>query len=78
MSDYSERGAAPIENAAVEDPPTLEEVLGRRWIAHPDQAHTSKIATGDHPPEAAVVVAGGEVVDEETDGSFDIEGPNSA
>ena len=79
MSDYSERGAGPVEDAAVEDTPTLEDVLGRQRIAHPDQARTSKMQpVTTTQAEAATVVAGGELVDEEADGSFEIEGPNSA
>jgi hypothetical protein len=30
MSDYTEHGAIPIEDAAVDDPPTVDEVLERQ------------------------------------------------
>jgi hypothetical protein len=41
MSDYNESGTAPVEDAAVEDPPTVEEVLERQRREHPEQAATS-------------------------------------
>ena len=78
MSDYSERGADPVEDEAVDDMPTLKEVLGRQRIAHAAQARTSKAQPATTHEQAATVVAGGEVVDEATDGSLEIEGPNSA
>ena len=78
MSDYSERGAAPVEDAAVEDPPTVDEILERQRIEHPDQARTSTMQPPTTGEEAAVADAGGEIVDLEPDGGLDIEGPNSA
>ena len=78
MSDYSERGAVPVEDAAVEDPPTVDEVLERQRIEHPDQASTSTMQAAATQEEAATVDAGGEIVDQEPGGGFDIEGPNSA
>lgn len=41
MSDYSERGAQPVEDAAVEDPPTVEEVKAAQRRKHPEQAETA-------------------------------------
>ena len=41
MSDYSEQGAIPTEDAAVEDPPTEEEVRHRQEHDYPDQAATA-------------------------------------
>ncbi len=76
MSDYSERGAAPAEDAAVEDPPRVDEILERQRIEHPDQARSSTMQPPTTGEEAAA--AGGEIVDLEPDGSLDIEGPNSA
>ena len=38
MSDYSERGAEPVEDAAVPDPPTVDEVLAERERAEDDRA----------------------------------------
>ena len=78
MSDYSERGAAPVEDAAVKDPPTVDEILERQRIEHPDQAGTSTMQPATTPEEAATADAGGEIVDQEPDGGLDIEGPNSA
>ena len=51
MSDYSEHGAVPIEDAAVEDPPTVEEVLAeqrRRERERDDQLDGGAI-TDDSP-----------------------------
>jgi hypothetical protein len=79
MSDYSEHGALPVEDAATDDPPTVDEVLGRQRAEHPEQAATST----QQPPdiraepapdeEEAAVDAGGEPV-----GPDEVEGPNSA
>jgi hypothetical protein len=41
MSDYTEHGAVPVEDAAVDDPPTVEEVLARQRAEYPEQAATS-------------------------------------
>ena len=41
MSDYSEQGTVPVEDAAVEDPPTVDEVLERQREEFPEQARTS-------------------------------------
>lgn len=90
MSDYSEQGAIPVEDAAVEDPPTVDEVLERQRAEHPDQAATSsQQPDGDSDPsdpgstsrsadEAATLDAGGQLVDEPDGGAPGIEGPNSA
>jgi hypothetical protein len=48
MSDYSEHGAIPAEDAAVEDPPTESEVRERQEKEFPEQAATS---TSRLPPE---------------------------
>jgi hypothetical protein len=48
MSDYSEHGAIPVEDAAVDDPPTEEEVRRAQERKHPDQA-----ATATYRPENA-------------------------
>ncbi|MCD9623294.1 hypothetical protein [Rhabdothermincola salaria] len=44
MSDYSEQGAVPVEDAAADDPPTEEEVREAQERDHPDQAATSTYA----------------------------------
>lgn len=41
MTDYSEEGAVPADDAVVDDPPTVEEVLERQRDEFPDQAATS-------------------------------------
>jgi hypothetical protein len=41
MSDYGESGAEPVEDAAVEDPPTEAEVAEAQERDHPDQARTA-------------------------------------
>ncbi len=52
MSDYSETGAVPVEDAATDDPPTEEEVRAAQERDHPDQARTSTFTDpdtgGDH------------------------------
>ena len=55
MSDWSEQGAVPVEDAAVEDPPTVDEVLERQRVEYPEQAATSTQQPGHHdedPPPA--------------------------
>src|SRR5690606_10499363 len=47
MSDYSEHGTEPVEDAAVADPPTEEEVRAAQERDHPDQAATA--LHGDPP-----------------------------
>jgi hypothetical protein len=41
MTDYSEHGAVPVEDAAVADPPTVDEVLEEQRARYPEQARTS-------------------------------------
>ena len=78
MSDYSEQGAVPVEDAAVSDPPTVDEVLERQRVEHPEQASTSALGSAPTEEEFATEEAGGDVVGRKQDGSPDIEGPNSA
>jgi hypothetical protein len=78
MTDYSEHGAIPVEDAAVPDPPTVDEVLERQRAEHPDQADTSPPRSAPSGEEVATAEAGGEVVGREPSGGVDIEGPNSA
>ncbi len=40
MSDYSESGARPVDDAAVDDPPTEEEVRAAQERNYPEQAAT--------------------------------------
>ena len=76
MTDYSESGAAPVEDAALADPPTVDEVLKRQAERFPESARTGM----NHPPataeEIAAIEAGGDLVDDPDD--LLIEGPNSA
>jgi hypothetical protein len=51
MTDYSEQGAVPIEDAVVEDPPTVDEVLEeqRRRERERDAQRDRGTATDDSP-----------------------------
>lgn len=42
MSDYSESGAQPVEDAVVDDPPTEAEVLTAQEVVYPEQAATRR------------------------------------
>ncbi len=42
MTDYGESGAQPVEDAAVDDPPTEEEVRDAQERDHPEQAATAR------------------------------------
>ena len=78
MSDYSEHGAIPVEDAVIDDPPTVDEVIERQRKEYPEQAASS---TMEHPltaEERAALAAGGEPLEPESGGVVDIAGPNSA
>ncbi len=47
MSDYSEHGTIPVEDAAVDDPPTVDEVDERQRRDFPEQARTSTLHAAD-------------------------------
>ncbi|MFN0088914.1 MAG: hypothetical protein ACKVWR_01385 [Acidimicrobiales bacterium] len=49
MTDYSETGATPVEDAAVEDPPTVDEVLDAQQREFPEQAATRMHPDGADP-----------------------------
>jgi hypothetical protein len=51
MSDYSESGARPVDDAAVEDPPTEEEVRKAQEANHPGQAATRLEGTPGVDPD---------------------------
>jgi hypothetical protein len=76
MTDYTGEGTVPVDDAAVSDPPTVDEVQKRQAEEFPEQARTAM----RHPPataeELAVLEAGGDPVDDRED--LLIEGPNSA
>jgi hypothetical protein len=78
MSDYSEQGPIPVEDAAVDDPPTVDEVLEQQRIKHPEQVPTSTMQPATTREESATADAGGEIVGHDSEGGLDIEGPNSA
>lgn len=78
MSDHSEHGAVPVDEAAVDHPPTIDEVLEQQRTLHPEQAVTSSTQQPRHADEAAAIEAGGQVVDDGPGGGLEIEGPNSA
>jgi hypothetical protein len=66
VTDYSEHGAEPIDDAAVEEPPTVDEVLERQRVEYPDQARTATTGgaggadpDGDQSPGATGGEAGG-------------------
>lgn len=46
MTDYSEQGAVPVEDAAVPDPPTVDELLEEREAEEAEEAE----AQGSPPP----------------------------
>lgn len=48
MSDYSEQGAVPVEDAATDHPPTVDEVAERQEREHPQQAATRQ---GGYAPD---------------------------
>jgi len=41
VTDYTEHGAVPVDDAVVDDPPTVDEVLARQRAEYPEQAATS-------------------------------------
>ncbi|MEO5902195.1 MAG: hypothetical protein ABIR68_18985 [Ilumatobacteraceae bacterium] len=43
MTDDSEHGAIPVEDAATDEPPTVDEVLERQHREYPEQAVTRKL-----------------------------------
>ena len=77
MSDYSEHGAIPVEDSAIDDLPTVDDILQRQEIEYPERARTSTSRVATTEEEAAIQDAGGEVIDRHPDGAPDIEGPNS-
>jgi hypothetical protein len=78
MTDYSEQGAVPVEDAAVADPPTVDEVLEEKRRERPEQAVTSTMSSAPTNEEAAKEDAGGDVVGRGPNGGPEIERPNSA
>jgi hypothetical protein len=51
MTDYSEQGAVPVDDAATDDPPTVDEVIERQRHDYPEQAATAEGSVGEmqHP-----------------------------
>jgi hypothetical protein len=77
VSDYSDTGAVPVDDAATSDPPTVDEVVERQRAEHPERARTSTMAAPITEDERATIDAGGEPVATTEDG-VEVEGPNSA
>ena len=78
VTDDSEHGAVPVEDAAVADPPAVDEVLERQRIDHHAQASASVPGAAPTDEELATEAAGGAVVGRDPAGGVDIEGPNSS
>ena len=76
MTDYTHNGAAPVDDAAVPDPPTVDEVMEQQADEFPEQARTAMRHRPPTAEELAAVEAGGDPVDEPDD--LLVEGPNSA
>lgn len=60
MSDYTSDGAVPVDDAAIDEPPTVDEVLEEQRREHPEQAAThwrrgddGPDPTRDEPPSPA-------------------------
>jgi hypothetical protein len=47
MTDYSEQGATPVDDAAVDDPPTEQEVREAQERKYPEQAATADGRPGE-------------------------------
>jgi len=52
MTDYTEQGAIPVEDAAIDDPPTEAEVREAQLEQHPEQARTATGRPGPLPDES--------------------------
>jgi hypothetical protein len=77
VTDYSEHGAVPTDDSATDDPPTVDEVIERQLVEHPEQARTSTMQADISEDERATIDAGGEPVATTADG-VEVEGPNSS
>ena len=91
MTDYTEHGTIPVEDAAVDDPPTVDEVIERQRAEYPDQAASAvhgspamarpgamREGAEDGEDEVdALIDAGGTPV-AGTGDEPDVEGPNPA
>jgi hypothetical protein len=78
VTDHSEHGAEPVEGAAVDDPPTVDEVLERQRVEYPEQARTSTMRVPISDEEQATIDAGAEASLRTGERGVDVEGPNSA
>jgi hypothetical protein len=59
MSDYTAEGAVPVEDAAVEDPPTVGEVLDAQRRDHPDRYRPGPPEVASIPPHTDATSADG-------------------
>jgi len=46
MTDYTSEGTAPVDDAATEEPPTVDEVLERQAREHPEQSRQREARSG--------------------------------
>lgn len=75
MTDYTERGAVPVEDAAVDDPPTVDEVLERQREEFPEQAATSTMQPDVHRAPGAGGTSAEKPVDQWVTGDEPMTGP---
>jgi hypothetical protein len=78
VTDYTAHGPEPIDDAAVDRPPTVDEVLERQRLEYPEQATTSTTDPTFSDEEQATIDAGGEATLRPEKRGVDVEGPNSA
>lgn len=76
MTDYTGEGAVPVDDAAVSNPPTVDEVQERQAEEFPEQARTAMHHQPATAEELAALEAGGDQVSDPS--GLRIEGPNSA
>ena len=63
MSDWSEQGAIPVDDAAVPNPPTVDEVMEEQRRRDDLEVRVFRHHLGDHPAISAGVEAREGVVD---------------
>jgi hypothetical protein len=53
VSDYSEQGAVPVEDAVVPDPPTVDELLAEREAEEAEAAEAEQDGAEPDPDDPA-------------------------